>query len=302
MLSWADQFIFILAQQCSGTLTITASADVSALASCKTYSGSVVIPTGLSVPKDENGHQKLELTTVEKITGNLTVTSIEALTELHMDSIKSLAGMELASLTQLNTLSINQLQSVDQLNWSALPALQSWSGSGLTTASSILITNTGLAALDGLANLETVDYFNINNNLALTNISLKVTEIGKSLDIEANDGFSSGLSTSFPMLETAQNMTFQNCSEVLLPALKNVTDTLGFYGNNFKSFTAPKLTTAGGVVVVNNTDLTNVSLPLITTINGTCQIASNPELKKIDGFPQLSIVTGAVDFSGNFTE
>lgn len=301
-MSWADQFIFILAQQCSGTLTITASADVSALASCKTYSGSVVIPTGLSVPKDENGHQKLELTVVEKITGNLTITSIDVLTELHMDSIKSLAGMELASLTQLNTLSINQLQSVDQLNWSALPALQSWSGSGLTTASSILITNTGLAALDGLANLETVDYFNINNNLALTNISLKVTEIGKSLDIEANDGFSSGLSTSFPMLETAQNMTFQNCSEVLLPALKNVTDTLGFYGNNFKSFTAPKLTTAGGVVFVNNTDLTNVSLPLITTINGTCQISSNPELKKIDGFPQLSIVTGAVDFSGNFTE
>lgn len=290
------------AQQCSGTLTITASADVSALASCTTYSGSVVIPTGLAVPKDENGHQSLELTKVEKITGNLSITNIDALTELHMDSIKALGGMELTNLTQLITLSIQQLQTVDKLGWSALPALQSWGGSGLSEAKSILITNTGLATLDNLVNLGSVDYFNINNNPALTNISLKVTKIGTSLDIEANDDLSSGLSTSFPMLETAQNMTFRNCSEILLPVLKNVTDELGFYGNGFQSFNAPKLSTVGGIVFVDNTDLTNVSLPQLSSINGTCLIANNTQFKSINGFPKLSVITGDVSFSGNFTE
>lgn len=272
------------------------------MASCTTYSGSVVIPTGLAVPADENGHQQLELTKVQEITGNLSVTNIDTLTELHIDSIQSVGGIELGSLTQLAVLSINQLQTVDQLNWSALPALQSWSGSALTQAESILITNTGLAALDGLVNLEKVDYLNINNNPSLTNISLKLTSIRKSLDIEANDGYISGLSTSFPMLQTAQNMTFRNCSEILLPSLKNVSDGLGFYGNIFKSFTAPKLTSAGSIVFVDNTDLTNVSLPALTTVTELFQIANNTEFKIVDGFPKLSVVQGAVDFSGNFTK
>lgn len=180
---------------------------MSALASCTTYSGSVVIPTGLAVPSDENGHQQLELTKVQEITGNLSVTNIDTLTVLHLDSIQSVGGIELGRLIGLADLSIGQLHSVEQLNWSALPALQSWSGSALTEAESILITNTGLASLDGLVNLQKVDYLNINNNPSLTNISLKLTSIGKSLDIEANDGYISGLSTSFPLLQTSQNMT-----------------------------------------------------------------------------------------------
>lgn len=295
-------FIFLTAQDCSGTLTITASADVSALASCTTYSGSVVIPTGLAVPKDENGHQTLELTKVQKITGNLTVNNIDTLTELHMDSIVSVTGLELTNLTQLNTLSIQQLTTLEELSWSALPALQAWSGNALTAATSILITNTGITEIENLSGIKSLEFFNVNNNQGLVNITLNVVSIKQSLDIEANDYLTSGLSTSFPFLETAQNMTFRNCSQILLPALKNVTDEIGFYENGLTSFNAPKLSTVGGIVFVGNPDLTNVTLPQLSSINGTCLVANNTEFKIIDGFPKLSIITGDVSFSGNFTE
>lgn len=293
------------AAQCStsGTLTVTGTADASALASCTTYSGSVSVPSSLSVPAGPDGHQSLSINGVKKITGNLTVTDAINLSSLTLGSLEQLGGFELGDLTVLSTLSAPQLTQVDTLNFTALPALQQLGfTTGLTKSTSVLITNTGLSSLSGISTLQQVDTFNVNNNQALTNISLQVTSIKKSLDIEANDGFISGLTTSFPMLQTAQNMTFRNCSDVQLPALANVTLDLGFYGNTFTSFAAPNLTTAGGLVFVDNTQLTNISLPQLTSINGTYQIANNTQLKQINGFTKLSVVTGALDFSGNFTE
>jgi len=273
------------------------------LASCTTYSGSVSIPSSFSVPAGPDGHESLSIDGVKKITGNLTVTNVINLSSLTLGSLVQLGGFELGDLTVLSTLSAPQLTQVDTLNFTALPALQQLGfTTGLTKSTSVLITNTGLSSLSGISTLQQVDTFNVNNNQALTNISLQVTSIKKSLDIEANDGFISGLSTSFPMLQTAQNMTFRNCSDVQLPALANVTLDLGFYGNAFTSFAAPNLTTAGGLVFVDNTQLTNISIPQLTSINGTYQIANNTQLKQINGFTKLSIVTGALDFSGNFTE
>ena len=297
---------FVAAAQCSNsaTTTITASADASGLAKCTTYSGSVAIPTGLSVPTDQNGHQALSIEGVQVITGNLTVTNAIMLASLSFGSLQSIGGFELGGLTVLSELSMPQLTKVDQLNFTALPALQqlSFGGTGVTQANSILITNTGLSSLQGINNLEEVDFFNVNNNPSLQNISLQVTSIKNSLDIEANDGYVTGLQTSFPLLETAQNMTFRNCSSVSLPSLANVSEDLGFYGNTMQSFAAPNLTTCGGLIFVDNTELTNISLPMLTSINASYQIANNTQLKIINGFQKLSVIGGALDFNGNFTE
>ena len=285
-------------------MTIASAADASALASCTTYSGSIAINSGLAVPKDSNGQQQLSVSGPQKVTGNITVTNAIALSSLQFGDLQQAGGIELGDLTVLSTLSMPQLNSVNVLNFTALPALQSLSfgGVGLERASSILITNTGLSSLTGINNLQRVNTFNVNNNAALTNISLQVTSITNSLNIEANDGYVSGLATSFPMLETALNMTFRNCSSVSLPALTNVTQDLGFYGNIMKSFVAPNLTTLGGLVFVDNTQLTNISFPSLQTINATFQVANNTALKVVDGFSQLTRVNGALDFSGNFTK
>lgn len=253
---------------------------------------------------DNNGRQQVEVTTVRTITGNLTVTDAISLSSLSFGSLRSIGGFELGGLTVLSELSMPALTEVSQLNFTALPALQTldFGNPGLTRAESVLITNTGLSSLMGISNLEQVDTFNINNNQALQNISLQVTSITGALRIEANDGYQSGLTTSFPLLETATNMTFRNCSTISLPALNNVTEDLGFYGNTFETFVAPNLTSAGGLIFVDNTELTNISLPQLTAINATYQIANNTQLKQVDGFTKLSVVKGALDFSGNFTE
>jgi len=292
--------------QCSNsaTLTIAKSADAVPLASCTTYSGSVAIPTDLSDAPDGNGHTSLSVNGVQAITGNLTVQNAVTLASLSFGDLKSIGGLSLGGLTVLSELSMNSLSTLTSMNFTALPALQqlSFGTTGLTKATSVLITNTGLGSLQGINNLDSVSGFNVNNNPSLQNISLQVTSIKGSLDIEANDGFQSGLSTSFPMLQTAMNMTFRNCSSVDLPSLANVTDDLGFYGNTMQSFAAPNLTTVGGLIFVDNTQLTNISIPGLISVNGSYQIANNTQLLKINGFTKLATVGGALDFNGNFTE
>lgn len=289
----------------SGTTTIIASADATALASCTTYSGSVAIQTSLSTPKDSNGHQQIQVDKLQKIDGNLTITDSTDLAQVTFSSLKDITGACVFSfLPGLADVNMPALNSVSQMNLTALPLLQAlnFGSVGVTKARSILISNTGLGSLDGLNNLETVDALNINNNQALQNVTLKIVSVKTLVEIVDNNGLTTGLNVNFPLLQTAQNMTFRNCSDIKLPALQNVTDDLGFYGNDFESFSAPNFTTCRSLVFVDNPELTNISFPSAKSANGTFLIANNTKLDKIDGFPNLEVVGGALDFSGNFTE
>lgn len=296
----------LAAAECStsGTTTIIASADATALASCTTYSGSVAIQTSLSTPKDSNGHQQIQIDKLQKIDGNLTITDSTELAQIGFPSLKEVGQLVLGRLSGLASVNMPSLSIVQQMNLTALPVLQAvnFGSVGVTKARSILITNTGLTSLDGFNNLESVDALNINNNQALQNITLKVNNIKISCEIVDNNGLTSGLNVDFPLLQTAQNMTFRNCADIKLPVLQNVTDSLGFYGNGFTSFSAPNLTTCNSLVFYDNPELTNISLSSVKSINATYSIANNTKLTKIDGFQNLAVVGGALNFTGIFTE
>lgn len=297
----------LAAAECStsGTTTIIASADATALASCTTYSGSVAIQTSLSTPKDSNGHQQIQIDKIQKIDGNLTITDSSDLAQIGFPALQEVAGlMSMSRLSGLASVNMPSLSIVQQMNLTALPVLQAvnFGSVGVTKARSILITNTGLTSLDGFNNLESVDALNINNNQALQNITLKVSNIKISCEIVDNNGLTSGLNVDFPLLQTAQNMTFRNCADIKLPVLQNVTDSLGFYGNGFTSFSAPNLTTSNSLVFYDNPELTNISLSSVKSINATYSIVNNTKLTKIDGFQNLALVGGALNFTGIFTE
>ena len=264
----------------------------------------MAIQTDLEDLSGSDGKNTLSIDDVEEIDGNFTINNAVNLASIQFAALKSITGLQLGGLTVLSELSMPQIETISRLNLTALPALQQFSfgGDGVAEATNVLITNTGLNSLKGLDNLETVESFNVNNNNALQNVSLSVTSIKNAVKIEANNGDQSGTAVSFPQLETARNLTFRNCSSVELPSLMNVSDYLGLYGNTFETFVASNLTSTGGLVFVDNTALTNISIPEIMSVNASCQIANNTMLKKIDGIQKLSVVTASLDFNGNFTE
>ena len=285
-------------------MTITASADAGQIASCTTYSGSVAIQTDVSDAQDSSGHNGLSIEGVEVIDGNVTVNNAINLATLAFPDLQEIGALQLGGLTVLSDLRMPQISSIDRINLTALPALQQFSfgNTGVTKSNSILITNTGLTTLKGLDQLDSVSSFNVNNNPGLQNVSLAISSIKNAIRIEANNGDQNGTEASFPQLQSAMNMTFRNCSSVSLPSLTNVSQYLGFYGNSFESFTAPNLTTTGGLVFIDNTALANISIPGLTSINGSFIIANNTELEKVDGIQKLATVISSLDFNGNFTE
>jgi len=64
---------------------------------------------------------------------------------------------------------------------------------------------------------------------------------------------------------------------------------------------APNLTLVGGTLAINtNTQLSNVTFPVLKTIGGGFQVQNNTKLLQVS-FPQVQSIAGALDFYGNFT-
>ena len=243
---------------------------------------------------------------IQEITGTFSYQDDINVQTVQAGQLTSTGDLLLGNLTQLSSLSLTALQTCGNLNFTGLSSLQSlnFGQTGITAAKSVLITNTQLNTLTGISNLKQVNQVDINNNPFLSQIELGITSLKNTLNIGANDVSGDGLTVSFPNLQTAGGMTFRNATNINLPSLANVSQNLGFYGNDIQMLATPNLTFAGGIVVVDNAELTNISMPLLTTINGTngtYQIANNTQLKSINGFGSLSNVKGSLDFSGNFS-
>jgi len=301
----------LTAAQCSAsaTTTIQNPAGASALASCSTYSGDVVLATGAA--SNEN---TVNLNGLREIVGSLSYQDDSSVTALEAGDLQSVGDFNLGALSSLSKLSMPALGSVGDLNFTGLSSLAQFGFGtpGITRAGNVLVTNTVLTSLSGLDGLTEVTGLDVSNNPYLPTVEFTVLSVIASpnpdgtgaINIGANDVTSGGQTVNFPMLQTADLITIRNASTIDLPSLFNVSQNLGFYGNLVQSIATPNLTFAGGIVIVDNTKLTNISMPMLTTINGTngtYQIANNTLLQSIDGFEALTTVTGGLDFTGNFS-
>ncbi|KAJ5712758.1 Leucine rich repeat 5 [Penicillium malachiteum] len=275
-----------------GDTTIASQTDADAITSCTTISGHVTI--------DESYSGSLDLGSIEKITGNLicnggsNVTSITA-----ADLVTIGKNFTLEGLTSVTSLSFAALTTIGSIYWEALPELQSLDfTTGVTDVGDINIINTGLTSLDGIS-LETVGQFDIedNDSLVTVNINNLMNATGM-INFAGNDD---SLVIDLPNLSTGTSMTFRNISSISVPSLKKLTGQLGFWGTDFSTFYAPNLTTTSDLVFSDNSKLSNISMPVLVTVDGGFSITGNDALQVID-LPDLETVAGAIDFTGNFYE
>jgi hypothetical protein len=289
----AGRVAFSANDPCDGSsnpINIQNQGDADGL-NCSTIKGDLSI--------NSNTENSITLNGIQQITGSLKADGAGNLTSLSAPSLNSIGNtLLLHGLITLTTLSFPTLTSVGTIDWAALPNLQSLSfDQGISNASSVSITNTGLTSLDGIS-LGTVGNFDITANTALRQVNVNnITNCTGLLNFAGN---SLKLQIEFPNLLAGQNMTFRNVSQVSVPSLSSLTGQLGFFSNSFSSFTAPNLTKTGDVVFDSNSNLANISLPRLSKVNGGFQISSNDKLTVIDGLPDLQSIVGALDFSGAF--
>lgn len=199
----------------------------------------------------------------------------------------------------MSTLQFDALSGVNTINWIALPALQALNfGHGVTKANTVYVSNTGLTDLRGIE-LTAVGRMDINNNQYLKTINVNnLGNVTESLSFSANG---LNLEIEFPNLESAANLTFRNVTSISMPSLAEVAGSMGLYSNYFESFAAPNLTRTGNTIaIIDSSELTNVSFPLLERVGGGLQLANNSKLEDINGFDALETIDGDINFYGSF--
>ncbi|CAN8105656.1 unnamed protein product [Discula destructiva] len=281
------------ASQCSSaTFTITAAQDA-AITDCTTITGDVVIGPGAGTAVD--------LGSVEQIEGSLIAEGLPliSLTAGKLTSISD--SLTLNNLTSLSTLSLTALTSVGTISWATLPALSELVfTAGVDTASIVTIGDTHLSSLSGLSDtLTSVDTLNLNNNGRLQNLDLALTSVTDQVLLQANG---QNFAVTMNDLVWAANLTIANTTSFLVPALETINGSLRFDSNYFTTFSAPNLTKAqtGDVSFINNADMTDLNLPLLSTVGGGVTIVNNTAFQNLT-LPELADVGGAVTVGGNYT-
>ncbi|KAJ5673947.1 hypothetical protein N7462_009386 [Penicillium macrosclerotiorum] len=281
----ATQLAF--AAECGDT-TISSQSDADGIATCTKISGDITI--------DESFSGSLSISGVEKITGTLTCTGGENVTDITASSLESIGKkFYLNGLTRLTQLSFSELTTIGSIDWEALPKLQTIDFTTITDVNDVSIANTGLTSLE--VSLTSVNQFQIQNNRDLKTIN--VNDLKNATDLINFSGNYDSLEVAFPNLGTGTNMTFTNISSVSIPSLEKLTGQLGFWSTQFTTFYAPNLTTTGDLVFTGNSELKNITMDKLTKVDGGFTISRNDKLRTIE-VPNLETVTGAIDFSGKF--
>ncbi|CAK7222688.1 cell wall protein Ecm33 [Sporothrix curviconia] len=276
------------------TFTINSQADITDLLSCTTLTGDVVIGNQTDTTLDFTG--------IDVIDGDLSLLNNNLVSTLKSSSTTKITGaFHLQNLTTLSTLAFTELTSVGSINWVSLTAIDVLTfTAGIKTASSIVVSDTFLSNLDGL-DVVSAETININNNRRLVSYTSSLGNLTDLLNINANG---LNLEVSFPELTWIANMTISNVSSFSVPALQIVNGSMRFDSNFFTSFNAPNLTStsSGDISFVSNAELTNITMPLLTSIGGGFLIANNTAQDKVNGFGKLKTVGGAINMRGNFTD
>lgn len=240
------------------------------------------------------------LSNVKAIYGNLIISNATKLTSFSASSLATVTGkISLTELTILSTLDLSALTTVGSINFVTLPALTSITlTTGVTEINSLYISDTELESLDGF-DVSSLDTFNVNNNKNLATISASLQSVKTALEVSYN---SDEVQVHFDDLVWANNITFRDVSSVSMTSLEKVNSTLVFISNSVTEIELPLLSSIGGSLSINNNDgLEDIDFSNLTSIGGGFVIANNSELETIDGFDSLQTVGGAIIFEGNFT-
>ncbi|KAL4873139.1 hypothetical protein BDV12DRAFT_160446 [Aspergillus spectabilis] len=274
------------------TIRIRSQSDLDSYNTCKTLDGDVELAKDLTGTVTING--------VERIKGALTSNGASNISSLLAPNLETIDdSFHLDGLTGLTSLDFAQLTKVGNIDFTALPLLQNLGFTqGVTEAGSVSIVNTGLTSLSGIT-LNRVGSFIVTDNTQLETVD--VNELKNATNLINFAGNYHELEISLPNLATGTNLTIRNVSTVSIPSLTKLEGQLGFWGNTFSRLSAPNLTETGDLVFEDNSNLSNLSLPALETVNGGFLITRNDDLGSIS-FPKLATVTGAIDFSGAFDD
>ncbi|KAF9392650.1 hypothetical protein CPB97_011630 [Podila verticillata] len=295
--------VAIHAQQesCTNQVVVASEADLSPIAACSTFSGSVTI-SGADI-------NAVAWPALKSLTGSIKVTSNPHLAALNLDGLETSTGtITLYNNTILNDVNMPNLQSINSLEIVTAPNLHQLSLSSIKTINSLKIEDTGLDNSGTLpwSHLHQATDLGISNNKFLKVIDMpSLKTVSGRLVIAANglmEGQGHGSSLLMSKLTTCSNCTFRHLTELQAPSLSTVGASLSFDETNLEKLNIPALKTVKQTLsIVSNNLLNNISFAELTSIGGALLIANNTQLTTVDGFQTLKDIAGVLNMRGAFS-
>lgn len=231
----------------------------------------------------------------------MTVRGAPNLVRIEAPSIGSIGNVfSLRELTSLALISFPALRTVKELDWKILPILSTVHvNNEISGIESIIVSDTSLTKFSGFISNE-LSKLDLNNNRFLESIQSNVEKITGELHIAAN---SANVAVDLSRLKSAQNLTIQETASLDLSKLEQVENSVSFIANTFKQLKVPKLRSVGGTLSISeNPYLNHLEFNSIDDIGGGLVIVNNTSIEKINFFPKLSIIGGAMELVGYMKE
>ncbi|KAK6463162.1 3-prime end of extracellular mutant protein [Scheffersomyces coipomensis] len=271
--------------------TATDSAQVAQVAACETAVGDITV--------QGTAFGAIDITGVQAIYGNFTVQNATQAVTLNAPTLQIVSGtLELNANTILATVNFAQLTTVDTLHYNALPALETTGlTTGITSANSVIIEDTGLTSLDGI-NVFQLGTFNVNNNGDIESINSGLESVTDLLSISYN---AEKVDVVLDKLTSANNVIFQSVNSLSTKNLTSINGSLSVTLTSLDTLEFSLLKSIGNsLTIAHNDELESLDFPVLTSVGGAFQISDNPLLTSFDGFGNLSSIGGSVNINGTF--
>lgn len=282
----------LINKDCSfSDFTATASSQVSQVAACETAAGNIVI--------NGDAFGSVELTGLQQLYGDLAIRNVTKAQTINAPTLQLVSGdLEINACTVLSNLNLAQLTTVGTLELTALPALESTGlAAGLTSAESIIVSDTGLNHLTGI-NVYRLKVFNVNNNGDIDSIDSGLKEVTDTLDISYN---ADKVDVNLDELTSAKNIVLQQVNSFNAPNLTVANGSITVTSSSLEKLELAQLKSVGNAIAINkNEDLEELEFPKLTTIGGALQISDNDNLKSLDAFSEVTQIGGTVNINGSF--
>lgn len=239
------------------------------------------------------------MTGLQQLYGDLAIRNVTKAQTINAPTLQLVSGdLEINACTVLSNLNLAQLTTVGTLELTALPALESTGlAAGLTSAESIIVSDTGLNHLTGI-NVYRLKVFNVNNNGDIDSIDSGLKEVTDTLDISYN---ADKVDVNLDELTSAKNIVLQQVNSFNAPNLTVANGSITVTSSSLEKLELAQLKSVGNAIAINkNEDLEELEFPKLTTIGGALQISDNDNLKSLDAFSEVTQIGGTVNINGSF--
>lgn len=271
--------------------TATKSGDIQSVDACETVAGSITLKGSELGDVNLNG--------IKEVYGDLALKEANSTRTFNAPSLQLVSGkLELTTDVALEHVNLAQLTTVGTLNCEALPKVEHLGlSSGITSAESVQISDTGLSSLDGI-NVYKLKNFDVNNNAQIKKIDAGLKKVTESLYIGFN---AKKVEVEMDDLKEASNLTFSSVSSLSVANLTNISGSFTWTNSSAEQLRLDSVEVIKQDLTINNNeDLEEVELPKLEKIGGGLTILKNDHLDSID-LGKLKKVGGAVDVKGDFS-